>query len=559
MVTWNQSKVLIWVQTAMSTENGFSAASMNQFRSACATNGLDGNALAQLRNYELEKLGVSIGDWARMLDLIAANVLQILPGEMPTGDPCSSFFGQQLPVYVDYYMTALTGVDDRLYTFEKIFFFNLVWSDDRHQYFPPTSKETAAACKTQNFNGASVCLDSLWGLGGTDMFEKGMFFLNSKEVVKVQPTDYYAGAGMPFVPHVCYEQNLFRASFTIDMTFARFPFDKQALLLKMGWPEGVDLKPGKQMRATTKFEDAPGWEIEELKVIRTSIDFANGDEFLPKGQIYPLDHPFRGFPNVPSPMLYFVIVVERLWSFYLINIVVPICMLNILSWTSFALSPSAIDVRLATTMTILLALIAFQIIINDALPKTGQLTRMHIFILVSNIMIVLAGLESMAVYYLVENDIGSGEVLRKMICRRRSCRTGGGRGKGRGVGNRQGGGDGASGAGANRTDGASSVDGVNVADGASADGTVQHRVVQFGDVHDALAASSDKSVGADTLGGKAPVDCIEQAVIPRDPTVAAHDGEVTEVEIRNIHRIDKACLVLFPLVYTILCAVCLRP
>jgi hypothetical protein len=86
--------------------------------------------------------------------------------------------------------------------------------------------------------------------------------------------------------------------------------------------------------------------------------------------------------------------------------------------------------------------------------------------------------------------------------------------------------------------------------------------VQFGDVHDALAASSDKSGGgggADSLGGKVPVDYIEQAVIPRDKTVAAHDGEVTEVEIRNIHRIDKACLVLFPLVYTILCAVCLRP
>ena len=147
----------------------------------------------------------------------------------------------------------------------------------------------------------------------------------------------------------------------------------------------------------------------------SSLDFSNEDIFLPK-QTHPDQHPMKDFPAMATSVNEYTIMVKRLSSFYLLNLVIPILLLSILSWTSFALKPSSIDVRLSTTMTILLALIAFQIIINEALPKTGELTRLHKYILASNIMIVLAGLESMVVYWLYENDIGSLKVYTAWLC-----------------------------------------------------------------------------------------------------------------------------------------------
>jgi hypothetical protein len=156
----------------MTTAAGFSAASMNQFSSALLTYNIDGMALAGLTEKRLDMLGVAIGDWTRLLQLISDNEVEIAAGLLPNLDPCSIYFGKTLPMFIDYYLSALTGVDDRLYQFEQIFWFNLVWHDDRQIYFPPASTNTIADCSTLVMSGAPACFDSLWGVGDSSLTTK---------------------------------------------------------------------------------------------------------------------------------------------------------------------------------------------------------------------------------------------------------------------------------------------------------------------------------------------------------------------------------------------------
>ena len=69
------------------------------------------------------------------------------------------------------------------------------------------------------------------------------------------------------------------------------------------------------------------------------------------------------------------IVVKRLPNFYLYNFVVVVVLLVIVSFFSFRISKSSLDGRLGLTLTVVLGLNVFQIVIIDNMPATGYLTR----------------------------------------------------------------------------------------------------------------------------------------------------------------------------------------
>lgn len=72
-------------------------------------------------------------------------------------------------------------------------------------------------------------------------------------------------------------------------------------------------------------------------------------------------------------------------------------MLVTLSWTVFALKSNFIEARLASTITLVLALMALSQVITPSLPQSGEQTSAHKFMFNSNVFIVLAGMESMIV------------------------------------------------------------------------------------------------------------------------------------------------------------------
>ena len=112
--------------------------------------------------------------------------------------------------------------------------------------------------------------------------------------------------------------------------------------------------------------------------------------------------------------------IQRKASYFVLNYVMIVSMLTAVSWLTFFLDPMALDARAGVALTLLLAIGVFQLILNDALPKTGYLTpskpcnsvcaksrglrlccaTVHVFILVSTFYVVMVVVESLLIYQL---------------------------------------------------------------------------------------------------------------------------------------------------------------
>merc|ERR1711871_914476 len=90
--------------------------------------------------------------------------------------------------------------------------------------------------------------------------------------------------------------------------------------------------------------------------------------------------------------------VKRDWRYYISHFVVPTWLVVILSFSLFWFNVDGLSDRIGVVTSVLITLVGFNAMLNDALPKTGSMTRMHFFMSLSLGMIVAAGLESLLVY-----------------------------------------------------------------------------------------------------------------------------------------------------------------
>jgi hypothetical protein len=110
----------------------------------------------------------------------------------------------------------------------------------------------------------------------------------------------------------------------------------------------------------------------------------------------------------------YTIHVARKSQFFLINYVAVVFLLTAISWLTFVLEPSSLDERAGVTLTLLLAIGVFQLILNDTMPQTGYLTPMHTFILVSSFYVALALCESVVVYVISKRQAAKEAVVEKL-------------------------------------------------------------------------------------------------------------------------------------------------
>jgi hypothetical protein len=79
------------------------------------------------------------------------------------------------------------------------------------------------------------------------------------------------------------------------------------------------------------------------------------------------------------------------------NFVVVVMLLTITSFFSLLLDQSALDARLGLTLTVILGLNVFQIVVIDNMPATGYLTRMHEYTLLCCCLVVGVAVENVIV------------------------------------------------------------------------------------------------------------------------------------------------------------------
>ena len=163
---------------------------------------------------------------------------------------------------------------------------------------------------------------------------------------------------------------------SVEFNFRKFPFDQQILTFEL-WSEFpsfmISLEPSEPAMSDYKNtlynfagEDGiniPGWNLKNVSY----------ETFKYKD---PTDnYPYKGF--------ILNLEVERLWGYYVYKIILPIIFIWAISWSVFWVRGSQIDAKVNVTIVCLLALIAYNFIIDEDLPKLAYLTFLDAFILLS--------------------------------------------------------------------------------------------------------------------------------------------------------------------------------
>ncbi len=259
--------------------------------------------------------------------------------------------GTTTDVAVGLLVIDINKIDDAEQMFFADFRLELRWRDHR------LSKDTSAGCK---YKLADVWNPAVRILNGPNLKKQ------YEDVVEVTRD----GA-------VKYVQR-FIGQFSSHLDLKDFPLDSQTLfftILSGGYtPQEVlfvvDPATTGQRDRFTMAE----WSIEAGTAIIDSIYIAAQNRSLSR-----VDYRLQ---------------VKRHTGYYLWKILMPLCLIVVMSWAVFWIDPTELGAQVGVSTASILTLFAFQFSFGFVLPKVSYLTRMDFFVLGSTILVFLALTES---------------------------------------------------------------------------------------------------------------------------------------------------------------------
>jgi hypothetical protein len=111
------------------------------------------------------------------------------------------------------------------------------------------------------------------------------------------------------------------------------------------------------------------------------------------------------------------IEVGRHLTYYIAKIIIPLCLIVMMSWVPLWTDPKQIGSNLAISATSFLTLVAYYFAMAVVLPRTSYLTRMDVYISLSTVMVFACLLQTVVMTNLVRRK--KDKMLRKiLICSR---------------------------------------------------------------------------------------------------------------------------------------------
>ena len=114
------------------------------------------------------------------------------------------------------------------------------------------------------------------------------------------------------------------------------------------------------------------WEIIDYEVTN----------FYKSENIYSAINP-ENLINYKTDNLDIILTVERQYKYYLYKIIIPVFLILLIAWSVLWIPTHRIEERLTTSIVSLLALIAYNFVFQDEIPKLNILTSLDKFILLS--------------------------------------------------------------------------------------------------------------------------------------------------------------------------------
>jgi hypothetical protein len=189
---------------------------------------------------------------------------------------------------------------------------------------------------------------------------------------------------------VAYRQKIW-GWFSQPLGLRDFPFDKQKLtfhVVAAGLQESeVTMMPLKRAGHSLSGISA-GFSMPDFKVTDWR---AEARPYLPGGK-----HPgLSGF--------ILEIDIERMPNYYIWKVILPLCLIVMMSWIPRWLDPAEGGTSIGISTTSFLTLVAYLFAIVVLLPKVAYLTRLDRFILISTVLVFASLVQTVATTYLVKS------------------------------------------------------------------------------------------------------------------------------------------------------------
>jgi hypothetical protein len=181
--------------------------------------------------------------------------------------------------------------------------------------------------------------------------------------------------------------------FRNQFNFRKFPFDTQELTIKINvghwsttnpdatWPTEVaqvnlitpEINSFISLEKYQKNNYLKEWELIETDIYSKFETIENFSLYANK------------FINEPEDTLNIVIKLERNTQYYFFKIIIPVFVILLVAWSVLwiPIISSQLETRLTTSIVALLALIAYNFVFHDDIPKLEYLTNLDKYILLS--------------------------------------------------------------------------------------------------------------------------------------------------------------------------------
>jgi len=267
--------------------------------------------------------------------------------------------GQPIKVTVGIYMIDLMEINDIKQTLTGDFAVVLRWVDPR----------------LRQLEGCEISIDDTWS--------PSLIFINSGRKFTSRPRE----VGIEPGGQVTYAQR-YSGTFATYHHLSDFPFDKQTFrisLISAQWTEeDIQLVVDEKMTGYRKPLNVSDWTI---KGVEATI-----------GRRY--SKALEKF----SSRCDFNISAERIKAYYLWKVILPLCLIVVMSWCVFWINPAQYGPQIGLSATSMLTLIAFIFATTNMVPRLGYLTLLDRFIVFSTILVFLALVESLTTVYLVSKE-----------------------------------------------------------------------------------------------------------------------------------------------------------
>lgn len=168
----------------------------------------------------------------------------------------------------------------------------------------------------------------------------------------------------------------------------RFPFDRQQLQLVVEsflWHAGlVEFVPDESMTGFTESFDIPEWTIEGVRSDVSTVDVIRSSE--------------------PFSRITLTIDVKRKSGFYIWKVLLPLLVIVALSWSIFWMVDEKFGIRVRTSATGILTVVAYQFVAGQNLPRVGYLTLIDKVMVISFLLLAVTVIESYIVSRFPEDE-----------------------------------------------------------------------------------------------------------------------------------------------------------